>query len=78
VRKVILITSSVGLNALTFLLSIFLYVSFVTLRGAPILFPQVYPETKGVPLEEMDAVFGEGDISRTFKSWMIVNAVLSC
>ena len=21
----------------------------------------VYPETKGVPLEEMDAVFGEGE-----------------
>jgi len=25
----------------------------------------VYPETKGVPLEEMDAVFGEGE-SRIF------------
>jgi hypothetical protein len=23
----------------------------------------VYPETKGVPLEEMDAVFGEGNVS---------------
>jgi hypothetical protein len=23
-------------------------------------FPIVYPETKGIPLEEMDAVFGEG------------------
>ena len=22
----------------------------------------VYPETKGVPLEEMDAVFGEGSL----------------
>ena len=25
-------------------------------------FPTVYPETKGVPLEEMDAVFGEGTL----------------
>lgn len=25
-----------------------------------IKFSIVYPETKGVPLEEMDAVFGEG------------------
>ena len=25
----------------------------------------VYPETKGVPLEEMDAVFGEGKTTTT-------------
>lgn len=38
----------------------------------------VYPETKGVPLEEMDAVFGEGKLtslrtvmSRRLKTWFI-------
>jgi hypothetical protein len=25
----------------------------------------VYPETKGVPLEEMDAVFGEGKLPQS-------------
>jgi hypothetical protein len=27
----------------------------------------VYPETKGVPLEEMDTLFGEGEISGNSK-----------
>jgi hypothetical protein len=34
-------------------------VGFRNLIPSPIL-PPVYPETMGVPLEEMDAVFGEG------------------
>ena len=29
------------------------------------ILPLVYPETKGVPLEEMDAVFGDGPKSRS-------------
>ena len=28
--------------------------------------PVVYPETKGVPLEEMDEVFGEGNVNLKF------------
>ena len=38
----------------TFVGSYFFFVRFI------INFAVVYPETKGVPLEEMDAVFGEG------------------
>lgn len=29
----------------------------------------VYPETRGVPLEEMDAVFGEGSCTHCHRVW---------
>lgn len=34
----------------------------LVLKSALLLDRLVYPETKGIPLEEMDAVFGEGEL----------------
>lgn len=45
-----------------FVYSLLLYVSYFFVH-VHYWFVAVYPETKGVPLEEMDAVFGEGVFS---------------
>lgn len=37
----------------------------------------MYPETKGVPLEEMDAVFGEGTLEITFSPLLTLIRLLN-
>jgi len=53
---------------------VYRYLPSLSLWDLPLFFvtvvithsPVVYPETKGVPLEEMDAVFGEGNVNLKF------------